>query len=163
MFIELCFFLVSTSVAFVLIYVAITEFCAEFECFSQDLTEVFNSAANSTSFFTVSSSALYNCVADWEQPASPARADERSVPRSPNEQRGFVPLSVRLSNVALVMMRIARLFIPYFKLRNNLSLTECAVGWRHGMHLSSKSAENLQQLWKFASSCENCGVCLILR
>ncbi len=33
------FFLVSTSVAFVLISVALTEFCTEFECFSQDLTD----------------------------------------------------------------------------------------------------------------------------
>ncbi len=32
--------LVSTSVAFVLISVALTEFCAEFECFSHDLTEM---------------------------------------------------------------------------------------------------------------------------
>ncbi len=57
------FFLVSTSVAFVLISVALTEFCAEFECFSQDLTDVIDYAANSTTFFIVSPSAVYNGVA----------------------------------------------------------------------------------------------------
>ncbi len=56
------FFLVSTSVAFVLISVALTEFCAELECFSQDLTDVIDSAANLTTFFTVSPSAVYNGV-----------------------------------------------------------------------------------------------------
>ncbi len=34
-------FLVSTSVVFVLISVVLTEFCAEIECFSQDLTEMY--------------------------------------------------------------------------------------------------------------------------
>ncbi len=57
------FFLVSTSVAFVLISVALTEFCVEFECISQDFTEMSDSAANSTTFFTVSPSAVYNGVA----------------------------------------------------------------------------------------------------
>ncbi len=33
-------FMVPTSVAFVLISIALTEFCAEFESFSQDLTEM---------------------------------------------------------------------------------------------------------------------------
>ncbi len=56
------FFLVSTSVAF-LISLVLTEFCAGFECFSQDLTDVIDSAANSTTFFTVSHSAVYNSVA----------------------------------------------------------------------------------------------------
>ncbi len=51
------FLLVSTSVAFVL-SVALTEF----ECFSQDLTDVIDSAVNSTTFFTVSPSAVYNGV-----------------------------------------------------------------------------------------------------
>ncbi len=32
--------MVSTSVVFVLMSVALTEFCAEFDCFSQDLTEM---------------------------------------------------------------------------------------------------------------------------
>ncbi len=32
--------LFSTSVVFVLVSVALTEFCVEFECFSQDLTEI---------------------------------------------------------------------------------------------------------------------------
>ncbi len=56
------FFLVSTSVVFVLIPVVLTEFCAEFECFSQDLTDAIDSAVNSTTFFTVSPSAVYNSV-----------------------------------------------------------------------------------------------------
>ncbi len=56
------FFLVSTSVAFVLIYVALTEISTEFGCFSQDLTDVIDSAANSTTFFLVSPSAVYNGV-----------------------------------------------------------------------------------------------------
>ncbi len=50
------FLLVSTSVAFVLMSVALTEF----ECFSQNLTDVIDSAVNSTAFFTVSPSAVYN-------------------------------------------------------------------------------------------------------
>ncbi len=43
--------------------------------------------------------------------------------RSPNEWRGFVPLSVRLSDVALVNRHEenAKLFIPFLELRNNLS------------------------------------------
>ncbi len=57
MFIEQWF---SSSVAFVLISVALTEFCAE--CFSQDLTDIIDSAANSTTFFTLSPSNLYNGV-----------------------------------------------------------------------------------------------------
>ncbi len=51
MFIEQCFFLVSSFLplmAFVLKSVALPEFCAEFECFSQDLTDVIDSVANST-------------------------------------------------------------------------------------------------------------------
>ncbi len=39
-------FLVSTSVAFVLISLALAEFCGEFKCFF----DVINSAANSTNF-----------------------------------------------------------------------------------------------------------------
>ncbi len=54
-------FLFSSSVAFVLISVALTVFCAE--CFSQDLTDIIDSAANSTTFFTLSPSTLYNGVA----------------------------------------------------------------------------------------------------
>ncbi len=54
MFIEQWF---SSSVAFVLISVALTEFC-----FSQDLTDIIDSAANSTTFFTLSPSNLYNGV-----------------------------------------------------------------------------------------------------
>ncbi len=50
---------VSTSVAFVLISVALTEFCAEFKCFSQDLTDVIDSAVNSTTLYLP---ALYNGV-----------------------------------------------------------------------------------------------------
>ncbi len=50
-------FLVSTSVVFVLISVALTELCAECEYFSQDLTDVIDSAVNSTTFFTISLSA----------------------------------------------------------------------------------------------------------
>ncbi len=61
MFIETMFFLVSTSVAFVLISVALTEFCAEFLTrFDRD---VIDSALNSTTFFTVSPSTVYNSVA----------------------------------------------------------------------------------------------------
>ncbi len=56
------FFLVSTSVVFVLISVALTELCAELECFSQDLTDVIDSATNSTIFFTVSFCAVHNGV-----------------------------------------------------------------------------------------------------
>ncbi len=46
-----------------LISVALTEFCAELECFSQDLTDVIDSAVNLTTFFTVSPSDVYNGVA----------------------------------------------------------------------------------------------------
>ncbi len=53
------FLLVSTSVAFVLMSVALTEF----ECFSQNLRDVIDSAVNSTAFFTVSPSTVYNGVA----------------------------------------------------------------------------------------------------
>ncbi len=49
--------------AFVLIYVALTEISAEVGCFSQDLTDVIDSAANSTTFFLVLPSAVYNGVA----------------------------------------------------------------------------------------------------
>ncbi len=95
--------------------------------------DVIDSAANSTTF-TVSPSAVYNGVArDREQPAAPAWADKRSVQYSLNEYYGFIPLLVRLSDVALVNRAWweCKLFIPFFKLRNNLSLTECALRWRH--------------------------------
>ncbi len=106
--VEICgyltmFFLVSTSVVFVLISVALTEFCAEFEYFSQDLTEMLLILRRirllSSPYLQV------RCITvsrDQEQPAAPARADKRSAPCSLNEWRGFVPLSVRLSDVALV-------------------------------------------------------------
>ncbi len=48
--------------------VALTEFCTDFECFSQDLTDFIDSAANSTTFFTVSPSAVYNGVV-WSRAA----------------------------------------------------------------------------------------------
>ncbi len=65
------FLLVSTSVAFVLMSVVLTEF----ECFSQDLTEM----------LLILLSSLYLpalCITvsrDREQPAAPVRADKRSV------------------------------------------------------------------------------------
>ncbi len=65
------FILVSTSVAFVLMSVVLTEF----ECFSQDLTEM----------LLILLSSLYlraRCITvsrDREQPAAPVRADKRSV------------------------------------------------------------------------------------
>ncbi len=40
----------------------------------------------------------------------------------------------------------AKLFIPFFELRNNLSLTECALRWRHKTRLRAKSAA----IWKIA-------------
>ncbi len=72
------FFLVSTSVVFVLISVVLTEFCAEFECFSQDLTDVIDSAANSTTCYYVT----WLCITvsrDREQPVAPAQADKQFV------------------------------------------------------------------------------------
>ncbi len=59
LFIFYFFFLVSTSVVFVLI--------SEFEC-SQDLSDVIDSAVNSTTFFTVSPSTVYNGVT-WSRAA----------------------------------------------------------------------------------------------
>ncbi len=69
------FILVSTSVAFVLMSLSLTYFCAEFEGFSQDLTEM----------LLILLSSLYLpalCITvsrDREQPAAPVRADKRSV------------------------------------------------------------------------------------
>ncbi len=80
------FFLVSTSVAFVLISVALTEFCAEFEHFSQDLTEMLLILRRIRLLSSLYLPALCITVSrDREQPAAPARADKRSAPRSPNE------------------------------------------------------------------------------
>ncbi len=44
--------------------------------------DVIDSAVNSTTFFTVSPSAVYNVSRDREQPAAPARADKQSVPQT---------------------------------------------------------------------------------
>ncbi len=61
--------------------------------------------------------------------SSPRLRSEQINEYSPNEQHGFVPLSVRLSDVALAKKKKenAKLFIPFLELRNNLSLTECAL------------------------------------
>ncbi len=111
--------------------------------------DVIDSAVNLTTFFTVSHSAVYNGVACSRAAhgrAAPSRADKRSVVQISR----FVPLSVRVYNVALVNRAWweRRLFIPFFKLRNNLSLTECMLRWRHRTCLSPKSAKILRQLWK---------------
>ncbi len=72
------FLLVSTSVAFVLMSVVLTEFCAEFECFSQDLTEMLLIL-----LYSLYLPALCITVSrDREQPAAPVRADKRSVAQS---------------------------------------------------------------------------------
>ncbi len=80
------FFLVSTSVAFVLISVALTEFCAEFEYFSQDLTEMLLILRRIQLLSSQYLPALCITVSlDREQPAAPARADKRSAACSPKE------------------------------------------------------------------------------
>ncbi len=78
-------FLVSTSVAFVLISVALTELCAEFDCFSQDLTEVLLilwKIRLLSSLYLPAQCITVSC--DREQPTAPAQADKRSAPCSPN-------------------------------------------------------------------------------
>ncbi len=86
LFIEQCFFLVSTSVPFVLISVALTEFCAEFECFSQHLTDMLLILRQIRLLSSLYLTALCITVSrDREQSAALARADNRSAPRSPNE------------------------------------------------------------------------------
>ncbi len=74
------FFLVSTSVAFVLISEALTEFCAEFDSFSQDLTEMLLRLLSSLYL-----PALCITVSrDREQPAAPVRTDKRSEAQTSN-------------------------------------------------------------------------------
>ncbi len=76
------FFLVSTSVAFVLISLAVTELSAEigFGCFSQDLTEMLLILRRIQLLSSLYVPALCITVShDREQPAAPARADKRSV------------------------------------------------------------------------------------
>ncbi len=88
---------------FVLISVALPELCAEFECFSQDLTDMLLILQRILLLCSLYLSALCITVSrDREQLMAPARADKRSVARSPNEYCGFVLLSVRFSNVAPV-------------------------------------------------------------
>ncbi len=130
------FFLVSTSVEFVLISEALTEFCAEFDCFSQDLTEML-----------LRLSSLYLpalCIMvsrDREQPAAPVWTDKRSVAQTSNVNAD----SFRFRFVCPALVNRSwwerGLFIPLIKLRHNLSLTECALRWRQGMGLSTKSVE----------------------
>ncbi len=62
------FILVSTSVAFVPISVTLTEFCAEFECFSQDLTEMLLRLLSSMYLPGL----CIKVSRDREQPAAPA-------------------------------------------------------------------------------------------
>ncbi len=75
--VEICgywtmFFLLSTS-AFVLISVALTEFCTEFECFSQDLTEMLFILRQIRLLSSLYLPALWITVSlDREQPAAPA-------------------------------------------------------------------------------------------
>ncbi len=163
--VEICvywtmFFLVSTSVAFDLISVALTEFCAEFECFSQDLTEMLLILWWIRLLSSLYLPALCITVSrDREQSAAPARVDK---PKRVARIRSAFSLFVRCSSCKSVMMRTQGCSFHFFKLRNNLSLTQCALQWCHGTHLNPKSAENLRQLRKFASSCKKCGVCLIL-
>ncbi len=160
--VEICvywkmFFLVSTSVAFVLISVALTEFCAEFECFSQDLTDVIDSAVNSTTFFTVSPSTVYNGVA-WSR-AALVRADKRSAPKRVAQIRSAFGSFFQCSSCNSVMMKTQG-FLFHF------SNWETAFLWLNARCddvTGCVLAQNLWQLRKFASSCENCGVCLILR
>ncbi len=153
------FFLVSTSVAFVLISVALTEFCAGFECFF----DVIDSAAE-FDYFTVSPSAVYNGVL-WSRAARGLVLMQINGLVAQTSSAGSLRLSVQLSNVPLVNRSWweRKAVHSIFKLINHLSLTECALQWRHGTLLSPKSAENLRQLWKLARSCENCGVSLTLR
>ncbi len=68
------FLLVSTSVEFISMSVALTEF----ECFSQDLTDVIDSAVNSTTSLYLPALCI-TVSRDLEQPAAPVRADKRSV------------------------------------------------------------------------------------
>ncbi len=66
--------------------VALSEFCAEFECFSQDLTEMLVILWRIRLLSSLYLPALCITVSrDREQSAAPARADKRSAPLSPNE------------------------------------------------------------------------------
>ncbi len=68
------YILVSTSVALVLISVALTLFYIKFECFSQDLTDIIDSVANSTTFSLYLPVLCIAVLRDQEQPAAPATA-----------------------------------------------------------------------------------------
>ncbi len=74
--------MVSTSVSFVLISVALTEF----KCFSQDLTEMLLIMRLIRLLSSMYLPALcITVLRNREQPAVPARADKRSAPHSLNE------------------------------------------------------------------------------
>ncbi len=86
--------------------------------FDRDATD---SATNSTTFFTVSPSAVYNC-----------RMIESSLRLQPKQINRVAQTSSADSfRFRLVHDENARLFIPFKKLRNNLYLTECALRWCH--------------------------------
>ncbi len=58
---------------------SLTEFCTEFKYFSQDLTDVIDSAVNSTTSSMYLPALCITVLRDREQPAAQARADKRSV------------------------------------------------------------------------------------
>ncbi len=122
------FFLVSTSVA------ALTEFCAKFECFSQDLTEMLLISR----WIGLLLPALCIMVSrDREQPTAPVRADTRSALRSADLFR--FPF-VRCSSCKSIMMRTQSCSFHFRNWETTFSLTEYALRWRHRTRLSPKSA-----------------------
>ncbi len=111
--------------------------------------DVIDSAVNSTAFFTVSPSAVYNGVA-WSRAAEQItvffRADN-GVERIRFTFGSFVQCSSCKSGMKRTQSRSF-----------HFSNWETTFLW-----LKARCDDVTGQFRKFASSCENCGVCLLLR